>query len=600
MPIIGGSVSYSKNTEIEETTKILTETAQTYCQDKLEIIYSSFFKIIAGKRNIEAKGEKVISFCDKKGVIIGRLHSTNSKEKITTSYFNENVHAAILKTQGRWLGENIWGSYLCVLFDNDTNSIHIFRDPSGLSSLYFTIFQDSLLFSSELSILEDALPVKSNLDWEFFTSYVAYSDLMSMRTPFCNIQELLPGQHLSFSSKGYKINPFWSPFLFSFPRDIKDLSRNIVDVFVDSTEKWIEESPSLCLNLSGGLDSTALLLAIKKNINNKKHFFALNYTNPEIASSNELEHARKIAKKYDVELLEFDINEAPSLSIASKPHERWNKPNSTSLNQKRKQEMGQMVSQYGHVEFIDGFGGDQLFIANVERDFLCDYILNKGLKGFLHKLIETCQINRQSAIDYSLSTVSNLISYNYKNKLFFKVEPSWFQPKFKELIRREILYPPFWQEIKKLPPGKAKHVFAIYQGSFYAENGLSSYGRSIIYPFLSQPLIELALSIPTYETYGGDYSRNIFRNAISQHFQTDLVWRQSKGETSGIFQLGLYTNRKRALELCMEGQFAQQGLLIKEELYNHIKKIEHGLITHQWPLINLLAAELWFEAWGYQ
>ena len=86
------------------------------------------------------------------------------------------------------------------------------------------------------------------------------------------------------------------------------------------------------------------------------------------------------------------------------------------------------------------------------------------------------------------------------------------------------------------------------------------------YPFLYEPVVEFALSFPTYELFDKGYDRYPLRKAVSEIFKTDTVWRRDKSQTTGLFQLGIKQNLDHVLDICLKGHFVKQGLIDKEGL----------------------------------
>lgn len=596
MPILVGGKWNKGNKKGSYYTDNLLTIANQFIDDQHLIISTDTWRIIGGKKWFESQSELIYPLLNEQGVLVGRMFTIDKLDH----FFNQTFINQVLKSQGNYLAKYCWGKYCLILEDKLQKKLYIFRDPLGFTTLYFCKIQGGVLFSSELFILQDALKENLKIDWGFFSSYVSCGNFITNHTPFSEIQELLPGHCLIISEESYTTKCYWDPTAIATHYS-QDTERSIIEEFLACVSKWIEDSSGLGLHLSGGLDSTALLMAISKVVKQDQHLIAINFSNLEVASSNELEFAKKAAEACQVKLIEYYWDNNTCLAVPNKSF-RCNKPSSSLLYLKAKQEIASLIKSYGDIELMDGHGGDQLFLASPYGETLCDYFLDKGFKGILTKLYALSNIHRQPGLFFIKQSIKYLYRYlcglGYQSEAFPNNDISWFEKKFNELVKPEIFYPSYWSRLSELPPGKAKHILSIYHSAFFADGGLGTFEMPVFYPYLSQPLVELALSIPSYETFNHTHSRNQFRQAISRSFNTDLVWRQSKGETSGIVQLGLRKNSKRVLELCIEGVFSQQGLVSKEKLYRHIKLIEHGLMKNQWPLINLLAAELWFEAWG--
>lgn len=169
------------------------------------------------------------------------------------------------------------------------------------------------------------------------------------------------------------------------------------------------------------------------------------------------------------------------------------------------------------------------------------------------------------------------------------------------LLEKKMRYHPFFdgERTTKSLPGKFGLIDAIYSGLSTIKTDIRDDGTNpVFFPLFSQPLLELVLSIPTYESYHDGYNRYLFRKAISDTFKTTAVWRQDKGETSGIEQRGLKSNEKRILELCLEGNMVKQGLINKEQLHAGILEVMNGQKDYQWAITNLICAETFMNYWS--
>ena len=104
--------------------------------------------------------------------------------------------------------------------------------------------------------------------------------------------------------------------------------------------------------------------------------------------------------------------------------------------------------------------------------------------------------------------------------------------------------------------------------------------------------------MPTYQTFSQGYNRFHFRRAMAKHKKGKYIWRKSKGETSGVMILNMRAHYDFMCKLLLEGKFAQQGLVNKQILLNSLNGFRHGKTDELWPLINLIAAEMWIQRWG--
>lgn len=556
---------------------------QQQTHQQLSTIQNDWWCVTSALKNHETQEEQVLPLLNLQGMAIGRFYSD---EKNAQALITRN-DSKIQQSHGEWLVKNSWGKHVLIYADNHSKILTLYRDALGLASLYYLKTSNGIIFSSDIALLIKVSEGAKKFDWEYFSSYVACGDFHTTKTPFSQIKELLPGCCLNGSTNKISIEPFWQPEISGAIPENKE----IATVFNHCVKQWLNNSNHACLQLSGGLDSSALFMAMQKIKHSQQEWQFVNFINSQAASSNELSHVKKLLAPFDYPLTvhEHYFSANPDASV------QWNKPAVAILSLKS------LSNINTEVNFVSGHGGDHLFLADVNSLFLADYFLTCGIKGFLKKLKAYSLFNRASSLVYVNKTIRSLWEYVFKNNLnplaFVAQKSEWFSHELIENINTHHFLPPFWQKLSKVYPGKAFHLLSTYHASASVQFELSN--ATHVFPFLSQPLVELALVFPAFISFDGTGSRMHFRKAIGDYYATDLVWRQSKGEASIICMNLIKNNLKRVQELCLEGQFAQHHLIHKNLLNKHLHLLANGYVDEQWPLLRLISSELWFEALDY-
>jgi asparagine synthase (glutamine-hydrolysing) len=116
-----------------------------------------------------------------------------------------------------------------------------------------------------------------------------------------------------------------------------------------------------------------------------------------------------------------------------------------------------------------------------------------------------------------------------------------------------------------------------------------------LHPLISQPLMEVALRIPTYLLTTGGRGRALARMAFRDLLPADIAMRDSKGGTT-VHLAGLLRQNLAFLRECLlDGRLVQEGLLDRQVLEPYLLH-GHPLRANQLaPLLAGVAAELWLE-----
>lgn len=598
MPLISGAY-YSKLESrcLANILITLTEakifSSKTILDDKANGIL-----LISGRQALESSVEKITLSNDLLSIFTGRLfHKDRSYSSATEIPFEK-----IKRSKGKFLGNNFWGRYILISFDKDRERIQFYRDPQGLSTIFYIHVGDAIFFSSDISLLHDALEKKPVLNWVYLASYLAYAQNTTTVTPFEEILEVQPACITEISRTGQTaITEFWDPsnIQSSYINNEKQFADEIYSTFTLTVGALAREARKIAVSLSGGLDSSSILSVLPDVVPTDCQIIAYNAMHSQVASSNEVAYAQNVANRYNVPLHVTDLFLRPAFTNA-KIHSRLNRPASALIEHESDQDFRKDFQMEIHDEMMGGQGGDHLFLAPAPVTSITDYFLDKGFSGIQSKI---SSISNQYRMPY-FKTITKALHWRFEyaqGTLSYLTSPThqipWLTKRGKELINSNIFLPPFWEKLKNIYPGKAHHIMTIYKAGESVDRGLAVPGKSELYPFFSQPMIELALSIPTYQSFDNGYDRILFRQAIAQHKKGNFIWRTSKGETSGIFILTIRKSYEKYRELLLDGQFVQKGLVDAHLLEAGLSDIRHGKCTNLWAIANLMSVELWLKSW---
>ena len=232
-----------------------------------------------------------------------------------------------------------------------------------------------------------------------------------------------------------------------------------------------------------------------------------------------------------------------------------------------------------------------------------DYILEKGLKGSKEQLQAIAHLYRDSLVSIIKENIKSLGSYflfkRLEKRCFKNIQdqiPHWLTEEVCQKVSPDFIHPIYKYLPSRVLPGKYQQIEVLYGGLASIHMEMDQINPTY-YPFLYEPVVEFALSFPTYELFHKGYDRYPLRQSISERFKTETVWRRDKSQTTGILQLGIKKNLEYIIDLCVEGQFVKQGLIDKEGLRETIILIGNGDINHMWFFMHLASVEIFLKYW---
>ncbi|MBS0186335.1 MAG: hypothetical protein JSS34_08485 [Proteobacteria bacterium] len=532
-------------------------------------------------------------------ILLGRIFEKEPSCVLKKETFKELSHLRkedVLK--------KLWGKYIYIHIPKETSQFDIVIDATGQLPFYYYIFQNgNILFASDIEIIFKVLSQKPDYNWPYLCSYLVYGNSNSIETPFKNIFELPPACFLKITPHERKTSLFWNP-LDSY-KNSNSPKNDAVNVLQSTLKPWIEPYQTVCVSLSGGLDSSSLVYCLKDLVKKDQTLTALNYFHSHIKSSNELIHARKVCEETGIELIEVDASNSLPFNPSQKKHPmRPSKPFPGLVSLNWLETIFNNIPATGSFTFISGHGSDHIFMRPPSQKSISDYIIEKGLKGSKDQFKDIAQFYRDPLFSLFKLNLRTLFSHFLR----MKKEKAHLKDQIKDLpkwIKKELFQntsSPYSHPIDDaLPqdtlPGKKDQIDALFQGFSSIQIEMMDQADPTFYPFLYEPVIEFALSFPTYELFKNGYDRYPLRKSVSDTFKTDTVWRRDKSQTTGLFQLGIKKNLDHILSLCFEGHFVKLKLVDKESLHKTITLLGDGDINHLWPLIHLVSVEMFLRYW---
>lgn len=559
---------------------------------KHDIIYASSVNVILITK--EQKKERQNIHISQKAFLIGNIYHKSSGVKATLNEIEKEFKCPENITR------KFWGDYIIIWSDGEM--IQVLRSPGGhIPFFYIKQADDCIFWGIEIDFFYSLLPVKPTFKLDYFFTFLLEGNLLCESTPFQNIFELPNGCRLKiFSELKIKSDICWQPLENVYQNSTNEFSELFFETLSGVLKAKTLTSDGVFLELSGGLDSSALLFFLKEICNISKDLKAVTYFHPGVQSSNELKYAQQACKETQVHLIPLDYTDMLPLSPTIQHTISPSKPVVSFLEAKKSQTLFNLGDEYESPLFVSGHGGDSAFLCPPSKSSLIDSVISqKSYMQYYSKIKDFKQIVGGKTSYLVISTLSGLFSYllnidRIKHPLY--TAPAWMKPILDQKVRFKEFEHPSLKSKSKILPGKKRHVSDLCSTLASIQNGVAN-SNTTFFPFLSQPMIELALSVPTYETYAQGYDRYLVRNSIHSTFKTNIVWRKGKGETSGVFQLGVKAQLEHILELCLEGFFAQNHLINKKLLHENIKGIANGFNDNLWPFAHLLCAEIYLGYW---
>ena len=149
------------------------------------------------------------------------------------------------------------GIFAFAIWDSGKRKLYLFRDRSGIKPLFYTLYHNTLVFSSEIKGLFCYPGIKPQVDKEGLCEIFGLGPAKTYgKGAFKDIKEVLPGYFLEFGSQGLKQHCYWKLESRPHKESFADTVEHTSELVTGSIRQQMLSDVPICTFLSGGVDSS--------------------------------------------------------------------------------------------------------------------------------------------------------------------------------------------------------------------------------------------------------------------------------------------------------------------------------------------------------
>lgn len=250
------------------------------------------------------------------------------------------------------------GMFAIAVWDRATRTLYLYRDRLGKKPLVYRHDGETLAYASEIKALLVDSSLSREVDPVAVSHYMTFQYVPAPWTALRDVRKLPPAHMAVFRDGQLSVSRYWD--LQYADRSIRDqrtdqeLREEFRERFVESVRLRLVSERPLGAFLSGGLDSSAVVAAMREAGVADLKTFSIGF---EQDSHNELPHARRVAKLFATDHHEYVVK-PDALDILPRLARMFDEPfaDSSAIPSWYLAEMaGQHV-----VVALNGDGGDEL------------------------------------------------------------------------------------------------------------------------------------------------------------------------------------------------------------------------------------------------
>lgn len=149
------------------------------------------------------------------------------------------------------------GIFAAALWDEEKETLFLFRDRVGVKPLFYTRTKDSLVYASEIKGLLQYPGIKARVDEEGLCEIFALGPAKTYgKGVFQDVREVLPGNYLTFSHGVLKEHGYWKLESCCHEDSFEQTVEKTAWLVEDAVKKQMLSDVPISTFLSGGVDSS--------------------------------------------------------------------------------------------------------------------------------------------------------------------------------------------------------------------------------------------------------------------------------------------------------------------------------------------------------
>lgn len=489
----------------------------------------------------------------------------------------------------RWLLREGWGAYVAVLQDSLTGEWAVLRDPSGLLPLYRMTLEDRTVVATDPRLFESVAGRSPQVSWSQIGIHLRRPELRQRKSCLADIEEVAPGT-LASSCDPEVSRLIWDPTDFAGNPTITSFSEaaaRLRETACDVIGAWSALAGHVVVAASGGVDSSLIATALSVN---RRSFECMTLATAD-PSGDERPWIKMLADKLAVPMTactydvgHIDLSRPVSATMA--------RPSGKAFMQEVRRHLTQTCEAGGAQWAFDGNGGDNLFCFLHSAAPVLDRLKHDGLSSRTWAtFLDMCKLTGADA-----GTMARAVARRWKRGV---AAAPW--PSDSRLLNAAFPLPndqaltPWFDIATGQQPGKRDHMRLLQRTQNFV-HGVDDPLR--FSPLLSQPMLELCLSIPTWLWCHGGTNRAPARMAFASELPVSLARRTSKSGPDSVMRTVFARDRSLIRTMLLDGQLAANGVIDRVATEAALAADPHAEDPIVYRLLDLVEAEAWARSWG--
>ena len=552
---------------------------------------------------------EIYNFPDLKKELEGKGHRFYTKT-------DTEVLVHLYEEMGERSLERLNGMFAFAIWDEKRRKLFLARDRIGIKPLYYSCNNNGVAFASEPKALLQLPWVEGVLDPQGLSHYLSYDFIPAPHCIYKDIRKVPPGHQVIYQNGDLRCEPYWDLDLSDrlgsgvSEEEICDL---IWGEFCRGVKMRLISDVPIGVLLSGGLDSTSVLAALRYEGVDEVRTFSIGFDDP---SFDESQYFHRAASFFETEHHEEILAPHKLIDIIPDVASLLDEPLADASIMPTYL-LSRFTKDYVKVA-LGGDGGDELFAGypTYQAFLLARYYtkLPQVLKSFVAAVVKKLPVSYDNmSFDFRAKKFINGINCNPVDRHY-----AWMGT-FSAAEKDELLVPDIEKREKNTNSFDVLHdylkgkAFSSELGKLlyldtklYLQEGVlakvdrasMAHGLEVRVPFLDHRFVELVTGIPERLKLKGLTTKYIWKKVIKDRIPLEITKRGKKGFGIPVAKWLCGELKGLMLDLLSDARLTRQRVFNSSIIQRLVSEHLARQVDNRKKLWNLLIFQLWWDSFG--
>jgi len=502
------------------------------------------------------------------------------------------------------------GDWALSIWDSNTRSLILAKDPIGTRHLYYSFEKDQVTWSTILDPLVLFAGKTFALCEEYIAGWFSFFPATHL-TPYVGIDSVPPSSSVLIRGGKYTVSKYWD---FDPDKQIRyrtdcEYEEHFRAVFAEAVRRKLRSDNPILAELSGGMDSSSIVCMADDMIARRgadtPRLDTLSYFNDSEPNWNERPYFTKVEERRGRTGCHIDVAAKETFRFESESDCFAATPGSGG----RPDEVAKLVAEYmtvhGNRVVLSGIGGDEV-MGGVPTPVpeLGDLLATARLKVLAHQLKIWALKKRKPWFYLLFETARSFFPTFLVGVPMHKRPAPWLLHDF--VKRNRAALHSYESRITLFPSLPSFQVNVATLDTLRRELMCDSLTLQPLcerrYPYLDRNLLEFIYSIPREQIVRPGQRRSLMRRALGGIVPHELLNRQRKAYVSRGPLAAVSAEWARLLPLTQHMVSTSLGIVDEKEFAKVLQTARHGQEAPIVPLMRTLSIENWLrysKQWGF-